>query len=113
MSDVNEQQETQANAEASTVLSKLFRQLMKSRNVDEARFTELMNAYMANVVGVVDRKVATDIRGNLGAELVGSTMTWKVFCKGLKFLQIEQVGFAVFISGTNMEACEASETFSL
>jgi hypothetical protein len=72
------------------VLSRLFRTVLQDLNVNPHRFGVLMHQFIQdNRNGVPDNRVAqTSVRGNLRKELTRTQMTWKVFCKAMRFIQI-------------------------
>lgn len=75
------------------VLSKLFRQLLVDLNVNPMRWGALMADFIKDVRnGVPDnRRDQTSIRGNLTKEFARPQMTWKVFMKAMRFLQVSNV----------------------
>jgi hypothetical protein len=78
-------------------LSRLFRQMLKDRNVGPERFGQLMADYLLNPRNRIpkNRKDMTSARGNLGMALSQKEMTWKVFCKGLAFFKIIKIDIAI------------------
>ncbi|MDR3392312.1 MAG: hypothetical protein P4L77_11320 [Sulfuriferula sp.] len=93
-------------------LSRLFRSILKKRKVGPERFGALMADYLRNPrYGVADnRKEMTSARGNLGMALAQERMTWKVFCKGLRFLKIVKIDIAIrtYYSNGQQEIHETS-----
>lgn len=86
-----------------SLLSRLFRQLMKDLNVGPERFGALMRDYINDPRNHIprNRKDMTSARGNLGAALSKPQMTWKVFCKGLAFLKIWKIDIAIRVYHSN------------
>lgn len=86
---------TESSTDPETVLAQLFRKLLVDLKVDATRWAELMDNFIQDpdnrVVG--DRAAETALRGNLTMELTRPSMTWKVFAKGLKVLQVSQASF--------------------
>lgn len=76
-------------------LSRLFRIILRDLDVMGPRFGALMNQFVTSARqggGGADTKHAqTSLRGNLTKEFARDQMTWKVFCKGLRFLQFTKV----------------------
>lgn len=71
------------------VLSRLFRKLLLTMNVNENRWNILMHAFLNDPRNGVPntRKDQTSMRGNLTKEFARPQMTWKVFCKAMMFMQ--------------------------
>lgn len=78
-------------------LSRLFRLILKKRNIGPERFGQYMADHLRDprnrVVG--NRKKVQSTRGNLGMALYQPRMTWKVFCKGLRFAKIWKIDIAI------------------
>lgn len=71
------------------VLSKLFRQMLIDLNISPMKFSALLADYVRDKRNKVpdNRRDQSSIQGNLTKELSRPDMTWKVFCKGVRFLQ--------------------------
>ncbi|EKD22615.1 MAG: hypothetical protein ACD_84C00038G0012 [uncultured bacterium] len=82
---------------ANGVLSRLWRQMLLDLNVGPARFGSLLQEYILDPRNGVpnNKKDQISTRGNLTKEFTRPHMTWKVFCKGLRFLNITKVKFIV------------------
>lgn len=83
---------------ANGVLSRLFRQMLLNLNVgDGSRFGALLQAYILDARHGVpnNKKDQQSMRGNLTKELSRPQMTWKVFCKALRFLQIVKIELSI------------------
>jgi hypothetical protein len=78
-------------------LSRLFRQMLQDLQIGPERFGQLMTDYLRHPRNRIskNRKDITSARGNLGMALAQKTMTWKVFCKGLKFLKIVRIEIGI------------------
>jgi hypothetical protein len=78
---------------ANGVLSRLFRQILFDLNIAPIRFGQLMQEYLLDPSNGVppNKKDQTSMRGNLTKEFSREQMTWKVFCKALRFLQFLRV----------------------
>lgn len=82
---------------ANGVLSRLFRQMLLDLNVGPSRFGSLLQEYILDPRNGVpnNKKDQTSMRGNLTKEFSRPQMTWKVFCKALRFLQITKIEFVI------------------
>jgi hypothetical protein len=82
---------------ANGVLSRLFRQMLLDLNIGPPQFSILMAQYLADPRNAVpnNKKDQTSMRGNLNKEFSRPQMTWKVFCKALRFLQITKIEFVL------------------
>ncbi len=74
---------------SSGVLSRLFRKMLIDLNVTPMKFSGLLADYVRDSKNKVpdNRRDISSVQGNLTKELSRPDMTWKVFCKGVKFLQ--------------------------
>lgn len=72
------------------MLSRLFRIILKDRDIGGYRFAILMNQFLSDPKNNIpnNKLDQTSNRGNLNKEFQKGQMTWKVFCKGMRFLQI-------------------------
>jgi hypothetical protein len=75
------------------LLSSMFRSIMQRLGVGPEKWGYLMRLYVQDPRnGVPDNdEVRGSTRGNLSTALSNDYMTWKVFCRGLKFLRIMHV----------------------
>lgn len=75
-------------SEASGVLAKLWRLILAERNITPLAWNELMKRYLNDPRNGIpaDVRERSSARGNLHKELKRPRMTWKVFLKGLRFL---------------------------
>lgn len=82
---------------ANGALARLFRVILLDLNIGPSRFGSLLQDYILDPRnGVANNKQdQTSARGNLTKEFARPQMTWKVFCKALKFLQILRIEFSV------------------
>lgn len=82
---------------ANGVLSRLFRQMLLDLNIGPSRFGQLLQHYILDARNGVpnNKKDQTSQRGNLTKELSKPQMTWKVFCKAMRLLQIVRIEFVV------------------
>lgn len=72
------------------VLSRLFREMLGDLNISIMVWSTLMNDYLNDRRHKIprNRHDMASVQGNLTKELIRDKMTWKVFCKGLRFLQV-------------------------
>ena len=82
---------------ANGVLSRLFRQILWDLNIGPNRFGTLLQEYILDARNGVpnNKKDQTSARGNLTKEFSRPQMTWKVFMKAMRFLQIVRIEFVV------------------
>ena len=79
------------------VLSRLWRKMLQDLDVGPNKFGALLHAYIQDPQNHVpsNRKDQISARGNLTKELARPQMTWKVFCKALRFLNIVKIKFVI------------------
>ena len=84
-------------SEASGALSKLFRKITDDIKLNPNQWGVLMVRYLNDPRNDVkkDVKDKSSARGNLNKELMRTSMTWKVFRKGLRFLGPTWIRFEV------------------
>ena len=75
-----------------SILANLFQQILKLCGVETMTFNRLMNDYLNDIRNNIPQNVKekSSARGNLRKALLRQTMTWKVFCQGLRFLKFKQ-----------------------
>ena len=73
-----------------TILSKLFFRMMKDLNIKFPQWNHLMVQYINDPKKCIpaNTKDQSSARGNLQKELFKPRMSWKVFCKGIRFINI-------------------------
>jgi hypothetical protein len=78
---------------ANGVLSRLWRQMLFDLDITLPKFGAYLQAYILDPRNGVpnNRKDQISMRGNLTKEFTRSQMTWKVFCKALRFLNIVKI----------------------
>jgi hypothetical protein len=71
------------------LLSKLWRVILKDTRVSGYRFSMLMDRFLNDPKNHVpdNPKERFNNRGNLNKEFSNPTMSWKVFCKCMRFMQ--------------------------
>jgi len=70
------------------ILANLFRTILYKHGVNTMKFNRLLERYINKTYKTITSKEATSVRGNLRKELLKNKMSWKVFLKGLYFLNI-------------------------
>lgn len=79
------------------ILAALWRVMLRDLRVTPGKWGSLMHDYVLDSRnGVPDNtKDRTSMRGNLIKEFSREGLTWKVFCKGLRFLQIIKIDLTI------------------
>lgn len=82
---------------ANGVLSRLWLKMLGDLHVTLPRWGSLMADYITDARNGVpnNKKDQTSMRGNLTKEFSRQQMTWKVFCKALRFLQIVKIELVI------------------
>lgn len=82
--------EINKTAGAGGVLSRLWRQMLIDMGIGPVHYDMLLQRYVTDPRNGIpnNRKDQTSARGNIVKELAKPHMTWKVFCKGLRYLAI-------------------------
>lgn len=107
------------------VLTNMFRIIIRDMNVNQFRWNSLMEEYLRyEIAGAerrrrekdsrnldpnkppvdhveLNRRDRTSIRGNLNKEFSRGSMTWKVFCKTLMFLQWRKFQIVIIATHRN------------
>ncbi len=83
------------NRSVDSALPIFFRNIMEDLNIDEGRFLVNVDKYVRKTIEPENFKEISSIRTNLRKELMRPVMTWKVFIRGLKVLNVKQFDFAV------------------
>lgn len=99
---------------AEGVLARLFRQILFDVNVNIYKWDSLMVKYLNNPINGVPQngKDRSSARGNLNKELRRPSMTWKVFRKGLRFLNPKGIRFEVHLEWDSKKKTVHSVTLS-
>jgi hypothetical protein len=79
------------------VLPRLFRQILADRNIKFPQWGILMHDFLTDARNdpPKNKKDQTSMRGNLTKEFTRPQMTWKVFCKALRFLKVVKIDIAI------------------
>lgn len=85
---------------AGSILSGLYRTILHELAIEESRFENLVQKYISRHAPEVSSKTQSSIKTNYSSELLKSDMTWRVFVKGLKIVNIDEVhvGFQLWFS---------------
>ena len=81
------------------VLARMFRTVLHDENILPFKYMDLMDSFIReNQSGVPANRVdLTSWRGNLTKELSHDRISWKVFCKALRFLRAMKFEFKLVI----------------
>lgn len=95
-----------------SILAALFQTVLIELGVNNTRFNSIMEDYMrlnkaAFPENLKDRASA---RSSLRKELLKATMTWKVFCKGLSFLNVRKFDIHVRLHHANGKVTNHTKT---
>ena len=101
------------NGGTDSVLSGLFRVIMFNLNIDTTKFARLMDRYIINAGIPYNTRETTSVKGNLKKELLSDKMSWKVFIKGLMFLNIQKFELSIKLHHHNDIITEHSKTVVL
>jgi hypothetical protein len=103
------------------ILVRLFRTMLNDLGINGIKWNRLMEEYLRiELIEVekkrrqkkglpplqpgepfeINRRDRTSVRGNLNKEFNRKIMTWKVFCKGMRFLQLKR--FKIIILAEDM-----------
>lgn len=89
---------------SSSVLSRMFWKMVADFGYSTFhRWEKLMMQYINDARNCIprNRNAQSSARGNLQKELVKPEMTWKVFCKGMRFLGITSFEFKIIAHHSN------------
>lgn len=74
-----------------STLRSLFADLMLNLRIDTEKFNELINRYILSAKIPLNVRDISSTRGNIKKEILKSPMSWKIFIKGLMFLNVEKL----------------------
>jgi hypothetical protein len=97
------------------ILSQQFRQLLLNLHIDEKRYMQLLDEYIADPANGIPNVPMAQMhaRTNLGQALASPAMSWLTFCKGLKVLQIKMARFSLTTLDSVNLHCRTSIEFRL
>ena len=78
------------SGDSGSILAGLFSTIMFDLGIDAKRFNILIERYMRRSNPNLNLKDASTMRGSLKKELLKDSISWKVFIKGLVFLNIKR-----------------------
>lgn len=98
---------------ADSILSNVFRQVMNARKIFSMHaFNAFLNNYISNPANGIPQNIRekSSARGNLRKELLKSTMTWKVFMKGLRLMDVKfmVIRFEIHFGNREIQTIEQS-----
>lgn len=94
-------------------LTALLRGTFEKLNITTTRFTELIGEYIVKANIPVNMKEISSARGNIKKELLNNSISWKVFIKGLVFLNAWQFIVEVRLHHFNGKVTQHSRTIVL
>ena len=86
-----------------SVLPILYREIISDLGIEEGRFLVNIDKFVRKTIAPENFKEISSIRGNLRKELLRPVMTWKVFIRGLKVLNIRQFVLSIKAEVPNKE----------
>jgi hypothetical protein len=97
------------------ILSQQFRQLLHNLHIDEQRYNQLLDEYIADPEHGIPAvpMVQAHARSVLYRELASPAMSWLTFCKGLKVLQIKMARFSLTSLDSEHLHCRTAIEFRL
>lgn len=75
-------------------LSRVFRQVLKDKNIGEQELNGRIVAYLTNTEQTDSKDLEASVN-NITKELAQSEMTWKVFTKAMAILGVDEVTMLV------------------
>ncbi len=86
--------------QARDVLSGLFRQILHDANINPVRWHRLMEKFMNNPRHMLAARgrSRSSLRGNMRKALLNTTMSWKMFERGIYFLGPIRARFVVHLT---------------
>lgn len=103
-------------ASTDSILASLYQKIL---DICTGRQLQQFNRLMEDFLGDVRNNIPQNIkerssaRGNLRKELLRPVMTWKVFCKGLRFLKIKRFSIIIRLYHTNGDYTDYIENVQL
>lgn len=94
-----------------SILASLFHSILVSLNINGTKFNILLEQFLSDKQnGLADNiRDRSNIRGNLRKELLKPYMTWKVFCKGLRFINVQSFEIVIRLHHPNKSITEHSK----
>lgn len=110
----SKQKRTVGNS-AAVILGQFFNQILNDNNVKPKDLDFFMTRYVQDPVNGFpqDRRSISSARGNLRKELLNKYMSWRVFCKGLRFIKIKRFTLTIRAEYSKGEIKEHSVSVDL
>jgi len=111
--------EPKADANLGTILSNLFLEVAHVKGVTPDDYNAWMETYLSTPSNFEGNRVPdnvkdrSNIRSNLLKDLTAKTMTFRVFIKSIKFLQIPKIKISVDVYHANDEITHHERTLDL
>lgn len=98
-----------------SILASMFRTIIDEMAMNHIRLQHLMNMWLNDPKNGIPRNIKdqSSARGNLQKELFKTKMSWKVFCKGLRFLNIVRFEFVIRAHHSNGNITEHTKAVNL
>lgn len=99
-----------------SILSSLYQQILTICTGGQwQQFNHLMEDFLSDVRNNIPQNIKerSSARGNLRKELLRPVMTWKVFCKGLRFLKIKRFSIIIRLYHANGDYTDYIENVQL
>jgi len=98
-----------------SILASLFRRMLKELDINYSKWNNMMLRYIMDPRNCIpnNNKDQASARGNLQKELLKEKMSWKVFCKGLRFMAIPKFEIIIRAHHTNGKITEHSLNVNL
>ena len=91
------------NGTSDSILASLYRTILNGLGIESPRFQVMVGKYVNRVTPLDKVNEISSIRGYLRKELLKSTMSWKVFVKGLLVLSVKRFDIALHLRMTEDE----------
>jgi hypothetical protein len=96
-----------------SLLAMLFKDIMFKMGVNAQHFMRLIADYIFKANIPANVKEISSTRGNLKKELFKSSITWKVFIKGLSFLHVKRFTLGIYLHHHNGKVTEHKRSVNL
>lgn len=96
-----------------SILASLFRTILFDIGIDTGKFNILLERYMIRAGLPNNIRESSSVRGNLKKELLKNSISWKVFIKGLMFLNITKFELVIRLHHSNKIVTEHKKTVAL
>lgn len=80
-------------------LAALFKDICQETSIDTNKFSWFMELYLSDRRNGVPQNVKdrASVRGNVRKELLSDNLSWKVFCKALRFIDVEKFELSIML----------------